>query len=160
MTPTFDPGTCVPITMDLTWRYAASEPMSRFLVGLRQRRIEALRCERCGRRYLPPRPFCGRCCVPMTEWVPVLDTGTLVAWTIVYLPIIDGRTGQPRGSPYGLGLVRLDGADTTLNHFINETDPARLAIGQRVRATWRDELRGSMDDIEYFDVVEQSNPAT
>lgn len=151
---TAPPNTSIPIEMDLTWRYAASEPMSRFLSGLRERRIEAIHCDGCGRRYLPPRPFCGRCCQPMSEWVPVADEGTLVAWTVVHLPILDGRTGLPRPSPYGMGLIQLDGADTTLNHYLREADPDALAVGQRVRAVWRDELLGAIDDIECFDIVE------
>lgn len=143
----------VPIEMDITWRYAAGEPMARFLAGLRERRIEAIRCDGCARRYLPPRPFCGRCRQRMSDWVPVADEGTLVAWTVVHLPILDGRTGRPRPSPYGMGLVRLDGADTTLNHYLARADPAALAVGQRVRARWRAELLGAIDDIECFEVV-------
>lgn len=140
--------------MDLTWRYVASAPMSRFLDGLRERRIEATQCDGCGRRYLPPRPFCGRCRQRIERWVPVSDTGTIVAWTVVHLPIIDGRTGEPRPSPYGMALIRLDGADTTLNHFVDRTEPGALAIGQRARAVWRDELVGAMDDIAHFEVLD------
>jgi uncharacterized OB-fold protein len=140
-------------TMDLTWRYASGAPMERFCASLRERCIEALRCKGCGRRYLPPRPLCGNCRLRMSEWVSVRDEGTLVAWTVVHVPMLDGRTGAPRPIPYGMGLVRLDGADTTLNHFLAEADPARLAIGQRVRAVWRPELRGAMDDILCFEVL-------
>lgn len=143
----------VSIPMDISWRYASGAAMERFNRGLLQRRIEAIRCGSCGRRYLPPRPFCGNCRLRMHAWVPVDDTGTLVAWTVVHLPILDGRTGQQRPAPYGMGLVRLDGADTTVNHYLAESDPARLAIGLRVRAVWRDELRGAMDDIAYFEVL-------
>lgn len=143
----------VPITMDLTWRYAASAPMTTFLEGLRERRIAAVRCDGCGRRYLPPRPFCGRCRRRMSRWVPVSDTGTIAAWTVVHVPIIDGRTGERRPSPYGMALIRLDGADTTLNHFLDETDPDRLAVGTRARAVWRDDLLGAMDDISHFEVL-------
>jgi uncharacterized OB-fold protein len=52
-----------------------------------------------------------------------------------------------------MGLIRLDGADTTLNHYLVESDPAKLAIGQRVRAIWRDQRRGAMDDILHFEVI-------
>ena len=89
----------------------------------------------------------------MSEWVSVRDEGALDAWTVVHVPILDGRTGKQRPTPYGMGLIRLDGADTTLNHFLAEADPSRLEIGQRVRAVWRDELRGAMDDILHFEVV-------
>jgi len=143
----------VPCPMDLGWRYSSGAAMERFLDGLREQRIEALRCGGCGRRYLPPRPLCGDCRLPLTEWVPVAAAGTLDAWSVYRLPILDGRTGEPRPTPYGIGLVRLDGADTTLNHLIAETDPGRLRIGLRVRAVWREELRGALDDILHFEVA-------
>lgn len=139
--------------MDLGWRYASGAAMERFLAGLRERRIEALRCDGCGRRYLPPRPLCGDCRLPLDRWVPVAAAGTLEAWSVYRLPILDGRTGEPRPTPYGIGLVRLDGADTTINHLLAETDPGRLRIGLRVRAVWREELRGALDDILHFEVA-------
>lgn len=139
--------------MELTWRYASGAAVEAFCAGLKERRIRALQCPDCARRYLPPRPLCGNCHRRLSAWVPVEDTGTLEAWTVVHLPILDGRTGRKRPSPYGMGLIRLDGADTTLNHYLAESDPARLRIGMRVQAVWRDDLRGAMDDILHFEVA-------
>lgn len=141
--------------MELTWRYASGAAMERFCLGLRERRLEALQCDRCGRRQLPPRPMCGDCRARMSTWVPVADQGVLVAWTIVHLPATDGRTGRPRAVPYGMGLVRLHGADTTLNHFLRLPEPgeAPLALGARVRAVWRPHRRGAVDDILCFEVA-------
>ncbi len=139
--------------MEQTWRYASGEAMETFCAGLKDRRIRALQCGQCGRRYLPPRPVCGNCHVRLTEWVPVSDAGTLEAWTIVHLPILDGRTGRKRPSPYGMGLIRLDGSDTTVNHYLASSDRERLCIGARVTAVWRDELQGAMDDILHFEVI-------
>ncbi|MCP4299027.1 MAG: Zn-ribbon domain-containing OB-fold protein [Gammaproteobacteria bacterium] len=139
--------------MDATWRYASGAAMERFANNLRQRRTEAVKCGVCERRYLPPRPFCGICKSELTEWVPVADEGVLDAWTVVYLPIVDNRTGVTRDGPYGMGLIRLDGADTTLNHYLAATDTERLEVGQRVKAVWRDELQGAIDDILHFEVL-------
>ncbi len=143
----------VPIAMDLSWRYASGAALARFCAGLRERRLEALQCDSCGRRYLPPRPVCGDCRRPMERWAPVRDEGALAAWTIVHVPILDGRTGLPRPTPYGMGLVHLDGADTTVNHYVELAGATELRIGARVRAVWRTELRGAMDDIEHFEVI-------
>lgn len=144
----------ISIAMNQTWAYASGSAMERFCSGLREKRIEALQCDGCKRRYLPPRPFCGNCCRRLTHWVSVADEGVLDAWTVVYLPILDGRTGETRPAPYGMGLIRLDGADTTLNHYLSVNDPERLKIGLRVRAVWRDEMLGAMDDILHFEVIE------
>lgn len=155
MTSVTSPGPAVSLVHELnvTWRYSSGHAMERFLAGLAERRLEALACSGCGRRYLPPRPFCGECRRRLTRWVPVRDEGALAAWTVVHLPILDARTGEPRPVPYGMGLIALDGADTTLNHYLAEADPERLEIGLRVRAVWRDELRGALDDIRHFEVV-------
>ena len=142
----------VPITMDITWQYGSVNAIDRFSQSLKSKRIEALQCQACGRRYLPPRPFCGNCRIRIGVWVPVQDVGTIKAWTVVYQPILDGRTGQMRPSPYGMAMVLLDGADTALNHFLAANDPSRLRRGLRVKAVWRDELHGSIDDIEHFEV--------
>jgi len=146
-------GLTVALDMDLAWHYAASEPMRRFLAGVGRSRLEAIRCAACGRRYLPPRPFCGHCRLRMSDWVPVDDVGRLEAWTVVHQPIRDGRSGEMRPSPYGMGLVRLDGADTVLNHYLHPPDAEVLRIGARVEAVWRDERHGAMDDILHFEVV-------
>jgi len=143
----------ISIPMNQTWGYASGDAMERFCAGLSEKRIEAVQCDGCDRRYLPPRPFCGNCCRRISKWVPVKDEGVLEAWTVVYLPILDGRTGEMRPSPYGMGLIRLDGADTMLNHYLSENDPRVLRIGMRVHAVWRDELLGAMDDIQHFKVL-------
>ncbi|MDP6407516.1 MAG: Zn-ribbon domain-containing OB-fold protein [Alphaproteobacteria bacterium] len=143
----------VAIEMAQSWGYASGAAMERFSAGLRERRIEALRCSGCGRRYLPPRPLCGNCHLVLEDWVAVADAGSLEAWTVLNLPMLDGRTGKVREAPYGMGLIRLDGADTTLNHYLDLADPERLAIGLRVQAVWREELRGAMDDILHFQVL-------
>ena len=143
----------VAIEMAQSWGYASGAAMERFSAGLCERRLEALRCSGCGRRYLPPRPFCGNCHLVLEDWVTVADEGSLEAWTVLNLPMLDGRTGKVREAPYGMGLIRLDGADTTLNHYLDLADPERLAVGLRVRAVWRDELRGALDDILHFQVL-------
>jgi len=144
----------VELSMDLNWRYASGEAMARFLAGLAQRRIEATACDGCGRRYLPPRPFCGECRLRMSRWVPVRDRGVLEAWTVVRVPIVDARTGMPRPSPYGMGLIKLDGADTTINHYLDIIEPDRLRIGATVKAVWNDDRIGSLRDIRMFEAIE------
>ncbi len=138
-------------TMDLTWRYGTSWYFAEFIRALRdEQRILGLRCPVCQRVYLPPRPVCGNCHAELCEWVEVKDTGTVIAFTTVHLPIIDPTTGQPRPTPYGMALIQLDGADTTLNHFLAESDPTRLRIGLRVRAVWRKQGTGTLSDISHF----------
>jgi uncharacterized OB-fold protein len=138
-------------TMNLTWRYDTGDHFRGFIAALRnERRILGLRCPVCQRVYLPPRVVCGNCYAELHEWVEVKDTGTVRAFTVVHTPIIDPTTGQPRPTPYAMALIQLDGAGTTLNHYLAENDPTKLRIGMRVRAAWREQRVGTLSDIVHF----------
>ncbi len=140
-------------TMNLTWRYGAGAHFREFIAALRARaQILGKRCPVCARVYLPPRVVCGNCYAELGEWVEVKETGTVRAFTVVHTPIIDPTTGQPRPLPYAMALIQLDGADTTLNHYLAENDPAtlRVRIGMRVRAVWREQRTGMLTDIVHF----------
>ena len=77
----------------------------------------------------------------------------LRAFTVVHFPFLDPTTGQPRPVPFGMGLIQLDGADTTLNHYLDETDLGRLELGLRVEAVLREPRQGDMGDIRLFRVL-------
>jgi len=71
----------------LPFRYSAGRAASRFFAELRDhKRIMATRCSKCGKAYVPPRPVCGECFMPLEEWVEVGPGGTLVGFTVVYFP--------------------------------------------------------------------------
>lgn len=141
----------VRIPLSLTWKYAAGSHFTRFFEALRDEGIIlALRCPRCRRVYLPPRPLCGDCFRRMEEWVPVGPKGALRAFTVVYFPFLDPTTGRPRPVPFSMGLIQLDGADTSLNHYLEETDLCRLRLGMRVEAVFREHREGNMGDIRFF----------
>lgn len=145
----------VPIMMSLQWNYAAGRCFSHLFEALKNEgKILAVKCPQCGRVYLPPRPVCGDCFVEMREWVEVSHQGTVRAFTIMRVPFLDPSTGQPRPVPFGMALIQLDGADTTLNHYLGEADVTRLRIGLRVEAVFRERRQGTMSDILYFKPVE------
>jgi uncharacterized OB-fold protein len=104
--------------------------------------------------YIPPRPVCGICFAQTSDWVPVSDEGVLVGATVVRLPFIDPMTGERRPVPYGMGIIRLDGASTAMYHFVDETDDAKLRVGRRVKARIRANRQGNMRDIECFELVD------
>ena len=142
----------IPHTMTLSWRYGASWYFAEFVRALREeRRILGLRCPSCQRVYLPPRPLCGNCYAELCEWVEARDTGTVRAFTVDHIPIVDPTTGVSRPAPYGMALIQLDGAGTTLNHYLAESDARKLRIGMRVRAVWGETRSGTLSDIVHFE---------
>ena len=142
----------VPGRWDLPFRHAAGRIASHFFHGLKEKRILGLRCPRCRRVLMPPRPFCERCFVPLDDWVEVGQQGTLEAFTVCYARF----TGLP-DPPYCLSLVKLDGADTALQHLLGEVEledvermKQAVRIGMRVEAVWREEREGGIQDIKHF----------
>lgn len=119
----------------------------RFFASLRDSgKITATRCTHCDQVYLPPRISCHECFAELHDWVEVSDIGTLVSFTIVREP---GML-QPIARPYVVGLIKLDGADTSLVHYLGEVEPEAVKIGMRVRAVLAEERTGNIWDIRYF----------
>ncbi len=147
----------VPFRMKIEYEYAMGANAERFFRELRDhKKIFGVRCPSCHRVYVPPRPVCGICFVEPKEWVEVKDEGSLVGCTVVALPFIDPMTGEKRPVPYGFAIVRLDGADTAMYHFLEETNPQKIHVGQRVKAVFREDRKGSLRDILHFRTLEGS----
>jgi len=145
----------VPFLLDTEYRYAVGQYGARFFTELRDHaRLMGVRCPECGRVYVPPRPVCGICYRELHEWVEVGPEGTIVGWTVVRIPFIDPMTGEQRPVPYGFAIIRLDGASTSLYHFLDETDERRIRVGRRVRAVFREKREGSLRDILHFRLLE------
>ena len=145
----------VPFLMKMEYRYALGAHASRFFQELKDHgRLVGIRCPECERVYIPPRPVCGICFEETSDWVPVSNEGVLVGATVVRLPFIDPMTGERRPVPYGMGIIRLDGASTAMYHFVEETDDAKLKVGRRVKARIRAHRKGNMRDIECFELVD------
>jgi hypothetical protein len=90
----------------------------------------------------------------MDEWVEVGPLGTIGTYTILRFPFIDPETGHQKPIPYGYGFIKLDGADTLLQHYINIEDESKVKVGARVEPVFAEERKGSLRDIEYFRVID------
>ncbi len=110
------------------------------------KRIMGVRCLKCGAVLLPPRPYCGACFSPVTEWVELADEGEVMTFTVVHLPF----PGQPTEPPYAYAFIMLDGADVQFPHILGEIDFDDIEVGTRVKAVWSEDRKGTLHDIEYF----------
>jgi len=146
----------MPGAWNLPFRHTAGRFASRFFRELRDnQKIYGVRCPKCRRVLLPPRPMCERCFAPIDEWVEVGHQGTVEAYTVLCVPFM----GLPP-PPLGMAVVKLDGADTGLNHIlggIEFSDPDKsgeaVKIGMRVEAVWKEQRHGEILDIQYFKPV-------
>ncbi|MCX7634666.1 MAG: Zn-ribbon domain-containing OB-fold protein [Syntrophales bacterium] len=155
----------IPMTVDVPYRFAAGRYLTKALTELRDNgRIFAVECPRCKRIQLPPRIVCAPCHVKNGRWVELPLEGTLVAFTIMYLPLTDPTTGKPHEPPFVYGSVRLDGCDSVLDHLIHaEPDRDKVWVGMRCRIVLRPrgERVGDLSDILYFEpLTGQVKPGT
>lgn len=123
--------------------------ISRFFQELvENKRIMGTKCEKCGTVFCPPTSDCPKCWVP-TTWVEVGPEGTLLHFSIVTLPSVY----RNRDIPFTLGLIKLDGADTGLMHFVDENDMAKLQSSLRLRAVFEEVRKGLITDIRHFEPI-------
>ncbi len=88
-------------------------------------------CAGCARFEWPARPTCAACGAPVA-WRECAGTGTLLTWSVVH------RAASPDWSaatPYVVALVELDEGARLMTNIVG-CDPARLAVGERVRAQY------------------------
>ena len=135
------------------FNYAVGMHGSKFFKELSQGRFTGIKCTQCSKVYVPPRRVCGDCFKEMREFVEVGPDGEIGTFTILRYSFIDPETGQPKPVPYGYGFIRLDGADTLLQHFINISDESKLKIGARVEPVFAKQRKGTIRDVQYFQIV-------
>ena len=133
--------------INVPYSWWAGDTASRFFKSLRdEKKIIAKKCHRCNRVYVPPRKVCPLCFTENPEWVEVSDEGVLQSYTISRRQL----ASLPRKAPVIFGLIKLDGADTALLHYLGEVDQAQIRIGMRVKARFADERAGGIRDIVHF----------
>jgi len=128
---------------------------SKFFTELRDNKIFlGVRCPKCKKVYIPPRKVCGPCFTEMEEFVEVGPGGTIGTFTILRYAFIDPETGIQKPIPYGYGFIKLDGADTLFQHYIDIVDESKIKIGARVEAVFSENPKGTIRDVKYFRVVD------
>jgi uncharacterized OB-fold protein len=135
----------------------ATGPMyGRFLSAIRdEKKILGNKCPSCGRTQIPPRLVCAMCHVEAAEFVELGPGGYVTTFDVVFLPTLNPLTGEMRKVPYTTCSIVLDGGDAVLMHYLDETDPDKILVNNRVEAVFRPdgERTGSPLDIEYFRVI-------
>lgn len=136
--------------INVPYHWWAGDTASKFFIGLRdEKKIYGTKCPSCGKTFLPPRKHCPLCYKVETEWVSVSPEGEVVSYTIARAQ----RAALDRKVPVIFALVRLDGADTAILHYLENVNHEKVKIGMRVRAVFAEERKGRMQDISHFEPV-------
>ena len=137
-----------PHVLEYPYTRTVGSVIGRFLTGLRERRIEGIRGSD-GRVIVPPTEYDPVTSEALSGFVHVAETGVVTTWAWVPSP----RKNHPLDRPFAWALIRLDGADTALLHIVAAKGESQLQTGMRVRAHWREQTSGVIQDIAYFEPV-------
>ncbi len=153
-------------TISVNQRFATGPVMGRFLQGLKNKKIFAIKCPSCGRLQSPPREACAICRVRNDEWVEIGPKGEMRMLEYCYYASPDPLTGETRETPYGAIGILLDGCqgEEVFWHLLrpDQLDRVQMGIvmgdrvrhGTRLRPVWAENRTGSVLDIKYFEIDE------
>lgn len=111
-----------------------STSTEKFWKGLKERKLLAQKCKKCGERFFPPRARCPECLSDKLDWVELSGKGELYSWSEVYMPPL------AFGDSFILGIIDLEEKVGRIITRI-EVEPEKLVIGMELA-------------IDYVDVTE------
>jgi uncharacterized OB-fold protein len=149
------PVEVVPYSMTLHYEHSFGPYYGRLFDEIKtNRRLMGVRSPTGDGALIPPREICDITHKPTGTWVEIAQTGTVRAMSVIHLEFI----GQKQPPPYIYAEIMLDGASTRLIHNVAGIDMSRakelVKPGTRVRAVWREERTGSLEDISHFEVID------
>jgi len=125
--------------------------LDKFYDNLENKKVIGNKCLKCSTVFVPPRKICGSCniVIPLEEnWVDLPDTGTLVNYTITPYRVND-RTDRKAKNLF-LGMVQIDGSNTSIIYRLLDLDPNEIKIGMKVKIEWAEKPKGDPSDIKGF----------
>ena len=154
-TETADEVLRAPLVIEYPFRRTTGPVIGAFFTAVREGRLLGIKAAD-GSVICPPQEYDPVTAEPLTELVPVGDTGTVESWTWVTEP----DDGQPFDRPFAWVLVRLDGADTPMVHALDVAGPNEVSVGQRVRVVWAGERTGAITDFHFAPDTDDESEAS
>jgi len=136
--------------------WSAGIAIGKFLEELKNGKIIASTCSKCGRIMVPPRIYCENCFKPTDGWKYVKNTGTINTYSVSYLAADASRLKEP----IIVAIIDLDGASESMGiiHKLGEVNKEEVKFGMKVKAVWKpkEERIGAITDIKYFKPIREA----
>ena len=149
-------------SLDLDFSNPMGETYTRFMEGLKEKTFLGNRFGE--RTFFPPRSFCDRTLESAGEWLQSSGVGTVEAFTVIHEKfngVVFPDTENFPEVPYVLGVIRINGSDQCLIHFLAglgsddpQEWPEKIQVGMEVRPVWSEKRSGNILDIKYFEPCE------
>ncbi len=114
--------------------------VARFADDLAAGKIMSTSCNKCGKRYYPPRADCPVCMSSEMEWKPLNPEGRLVTFTRIHVPPEHFAVRQPlmpfssvQFEPCPVGVIEVEGGLRIMG-WMPKIDLKKIKIGMRLRA--------------------------
>lgn len=108
---------------------------ARFFQNIREGKLMAVKCKKCGRLAVPPRPVCPDCGSLEFDWVQLSGKGKIATFTsIAVAPTFMMEKGHDRNHPYFAVIVNLDEGQRLAGYLAGASGikPEDLKVGSRV----------------------------
>jgi uncharacterized OB-fold protein len=137
-------------THDAKYAWDRGVAIGKYLAGLKQGKLLAVRCAKCSRTMVPPRAFCEWCFKPIDGWSELKDTGVVNTFSLCYVTWDVKRITEPLIP----AVIEIDGASRGMGimHLLGQVDPKKVHRGMKVKAVWKPaaEREGAITDILYW----------
>ncbi len=133
----------------VSFHYTAGIAIEKVWKGFVDKKLLATKCNDCNYVYFPGKLFCEICFEEFREedWLNLSNQGILMTFTEVNFDM----EGKKLDTPIVMGLIKLDNADTYFLHRLIKLENGKnnnFKIGSIVKLEWKDDRKGSLDDIK------------
>lgn len=135
-------------TLGYTYTRSTGPVVGRFLTELRDRNIVGIKASD-GRVIVPPMEYDPDTAEELSEFVDVGQEGEIVSFAWVKEP----REAHPSDKPFAWAMIKLDGADVPMIHWVAADSEGAVSTGARVKVAWAEETRGYITDIARFELL-------
>jgi uncharacterized OB-fold protein len=133
----------------MSYVYTVGRAGEKFFRELINGKMFGARCDSCQITYVPPRTYCEKCFARLEDhYTEVGMKGTVHTFTQCF----ETYDGTKKEAPSIVAMVRIDGTEGGLVHWLGEVDFEAVYIGMAVEAILKPkrEREGSILDIKYF----------
>jgi len=109
------------------------------------------RCDACDITFVPPKVYCDRCFEELTKFIDVGTIGYVDTFTVSF----KNMDGSDKVKPRILAMIKIEGTDGGIIHYLEGIPIEEVALGLPVRAIFKpkNQRTGAIDDIIGFGPV-------
>ena len=146
--PTYSEGE-IPVRYVYTYGLAGET----FFRGIKDKgTFLATRCDACDVTFVPPKIYCDRCFEELRAFIDVGTVGHVDTFTVTF----KNMDGSDKPKPRILAMIRIDGTDGGIIHYLEGIGIEDVALGLPVKAIFKPKAqrKGGIEDIVGFGPID------